>query len=75
MKRGKKLSSALKKPTKVQPYRPCSVFDNGAMNFHLRHPHWFKNWQLKNKKALLNFKGLSKKVGRAKFAENLRASP
>ncbi len=43
--------------------------------FHLRRLNWLPTWQLKNKEALLNFKGLSEDGGRAKFAENLSASP
>ncbi len=35
------------------------------MNFRVLHLKWFPNWQI----------GLSEDRGRAKFAENLRASP
>ncbi len=31
---------------------PCSAFDTGATNFHLRHPYWFLNCQIKNSKTL-----------------------
>ncbi len=31
---------------------PCSAFDTGATNFHLRHPYWFLNRQSKNSKTL-----------------------
>jgi hypothetical protein len=30
---------------------PCSTFDKGATNNHLRHSNWFPNCQLKNKEA------------------------
>jgi hypothetical protein len=50
-------------------YGPCSAFDKGAMNHHLRHSNWFPNCQSKNKEHL-TFKGLSQ----TKLAENFNAS-
>ncbi len=67
-------SSIFEKANTSAACRPCSAFEKDAMNFHLQHPNWFLNWQLKNEEEVENFKGLSEGEGRAKFAENLRAS-
>ncbi len=41
-------SSAFEKADTSATYIPCSTFDKGVMNFHLRYQNWFPNWQLKN---------------------------
>ncbi len=67
-----KISSAFEKPTQVAPTDLVPPLTK--RNFHLRHPNWFLNWQIKNEGALLICKGLSEGGGQEKLAENLLAS-
>jgi hypothetical protein len=56
---------------------PCSAFDTGAINFHLRHPIpiGFQIAKQKNREALSPLKGFSEDGGVGELFENLHAYP
>jgi hypothetical protein len=47
-----------------QNYWPCSTFDKGAMNNHLRHSNWIRNCQLKTRRRDKTLQGSHRLGGR-----------
>jgi hypothetical protein len=47
-----KISSAFEKADTSGANISFSPFDKGARNFHLQHPNWFLNWQIKKRGTL-----------------------